>query len=298
MSGETNGATPGDPRQKAQRQCFVITPIGDDSSPTRRAIDGLIAAAIEPALRRHAFSVVAAHRIAKPGSITNQVLDLLLEADLVVANLTDLNPNVMYELAVRHAVRKPVISIAQRGTPLPFDIAPERTIFYTDDMMGVVELRNALAAMVPDAVADEQPDNPIYRVRQTQVMREVTGGDPNSYILDRLDRIESLVLQGLNVRSAMSPVGLTVELPMLGTVPFDEGGPIHFSVEAERAKLEAFQKLLVGSPYISRANVDFMAEGRRKYIITCVEPYGGWEARDHIIDIAGQAEIHPAAITF
>ena len=76
-----------------RKVCFVISPIGDDSTPTRRAIEGLMDAVIEPTLRDLGFEVEVSHRISRTGSITNQVLELILSADLVVANLSELNPN-------------------------------------------------------------------------------------------------------------------------------------------------------------------------------------------------------------
>lgn len=185
-----NAADPDKPKM-----CFVITPIGDDASPTRRAIDGLVDAVIEPTLRGLGFDVEVAHRITKAGSITNQVIELLLSADLVVANLTDLNPNVMYELAVRHAARKPVVILADRVTRLPFDVADERTIFYMNDMAGVPELADKLRVMAGAAVGDEQPDNPIYRGAKALIMRQVAATDADQFILERLDRLESLIMR-------------------------------------------------------------------------------------------------------
>jgi nucleoside 2-deoxyribosyltransferase len=173
--------------------CFVITPIGDDTSPTRRAIDGLVEAVIEPTLLDLGFQVEVAHRISRSGSITNQVLELVLSADLVVANLTDLNPNVMYELAVRHSARKPVITIAEANTRLPFDVADQRTIFYRNDMAGVIELRTTLQAACGEAIQDAEPDNPVYRAAKFQVMREVSPGDTQTFLLDRLDRLETAI---------------------------------------------------------------------------------------------------------
>jgi len=178
-----------------QRMCFVISPIGADASSTRRSIDGLVDAVIEPTLIDLGFAVKVAHRMTNPGSITNQVIELLLSADLVVANLTELNPNVMYELAVRHAARKPVVTIAEVGTALPFDLRDERTIEYRNDMAGVPELQSALASAALEAVEEAEPDNPVYRAAQTQVMREVAPIDNQRFLLERMDRLEGMIQQ-------------------------------------------------------------------------------------------------------
>lgn len=174
-----------------RKKCFIITPIGDDGSAIRRAADGLIRSAIFPVLREMGFDALAAHQMADAGSITRQVIERVLGDDLVIANLTGLNPNVMYELALRHAARKPVVVVAEKGTNLPFDIYTERTIFYSNDMHGAEELKAALPAAVKAAVSDENPDNPVYRAVESKVMREEAKGvTEQQYILTSLERID------------------------------------------------------------------------------------------------------------
>jgi hypothetical protein len=60
---------------------------------------------VAPAAEACGYDTIRADQIAKPGIITSQVIQHLLDDPLVVADLTGWNPNVFYELAIRHAIR-------------------------------------------------------------------------------------------------------------------------------------------------------------------------------------------------
>ncbi|OAB30291.1 hypothetical protein PMSD_21170 [Paenibacillus macquariensis subsp. defensor] len=184
-----------------EKKCFIITPIGGDETNIRRAAEGVIDAAIIPTLVDLGFSVeniAVAHRMPNPGSINRQVIKRILEDDLVITNLTGLNPNVMYELAVRHAARKPVIQICEEGTSLPFDIIEERTIFYKNDMLGVIHLKEKFYDIVLEALKDQNPDNPIYRVAESNLISVEPLTDKDKYLIKRMDTIESILSESLN----------------------------------------------------------------------------------------------------
>lgn len=133
-------------KKKTQQNCFVISPIGPLESDIRRQADKVLKHIIQRSLEPLGFSVMRADAISEPGTINLQILKRIVDSEIVVADLTGTNPNVMYELAIRHAIKKPVILLLKSGEKIPFDIATERTIFYDlGDIDSVENTREELA---------------------------------------------------------------------------------------------------------------------------------------------------------
>lgn len=88
--------------------------------------------------------VFRADEMVAPGRITDQILDAIRHAGLIVADVSDTNPNVLYEIGLAHSLNKPTILISRQGTNLPFDLSGSRVIFYEDDLDGAERLREQL----------------------------------------------------------------------------------------------------------------------------------------------------------
>jgi hypothetical protein len=109
-------------------KCFVIAPIGAAGTDIRMRSDQILKYIIRPVAEECGYGAVRADEITEPGIITTQVIDHVLNDAMVVADLTGNNANVFYELAIRHAIRKPYVQIIQKGERIPFDVAGVRTI--------------------------------------------------------------------------------------------------------------------------------------------------------------------------
>lgn len=245
-----------------KKKCFVITPIGEDGSDIRRHIDGIIRAAIRPALENK-YEVKAAHEFTTIGSINNQVIVNIYEADLVVANLTGLNPNVMYELAIRHALKKPVIMIMEKNNGrLPFDVVAERTIFYINDSQGVLDLRDEIEKV--EAVIDsDKITNPIYDALNTYVSDEslikeiekTHNGDVDvlKVILNKLNSLQD------NIRSVKSEDSIDLNTSNSEKLIVN----IHFENSANQKEVKS----------IIRKILDSTVDTIRKYSLSSVISY-------------------------
>jgi hypothetical protein len=78
----------------------------------RRRSDQLFLHSISPAAAECGYAPVhRADDLGRPGLIATQIMEHLLRSDLVIADLSDHNPNVLYELAVRHFVARPVVQL-------------------------------------------------------------------------------------------------------------------------------------------------------------------------------------------
>lgn len=134
------------------KTCFVIMPIGDQkcedktiitTSELRSKYDNLIKEAISNA--RPNLTIIRSDDIASPGTITLNILDQLMNSDYVVADITYPNPNVFYELGIRHTCRCGTILIREKkNVDVPFDISHSRYIVYEDSTAGLKKLSEEL----------------------------------------------------------------------------------------------------------------------------------------------------------
>lgn len=119
------------------KRCFVISPIGQEGTPEHKHAKDVLDLIIKPAADACGFEAQRADEVVESGRITDQMFRDIVRADLCIAVLTGLNPNVIYELAVAHTVGKPVIALAVKGQPLPFDFKDWRYLPYDFDPAAV-----------------------------------------------------------------------------------------------------------------------------------------------------------------
>lgn len=153
------------------KSCFIVTPIGSEGSEERKHADLIMGSYIEPVVEEFGLTAVRADKIHQTGMITRQIFDYLINAELVIADLSFSNPNVFYELAIRHAMRKPVIQIIRTGDKLPFDINQIRTIHIDlSDVYAAIpqvnivqtELRNQIRKALDNPDQVESPISVFY----------------------------------------------------------------------------------------------------------------------------------------
>lgn len=137
---QTKDIEPGKPAKiNWQKTCFIITPIGEEGSETRKHADLFLSSLIEPSLKEFGLDIVRADKIGSAGMITSQILEYVMKSKLCIVDLSFHNPNAFYEMAIRHACKTPVIQISRRQDKLPFDVNQVRTVVIdTTDIYSLV----------------------------------------------------------------------------------------------------------------------------------------------------------------
>src|SRR5579863_2805959 len=208
-----------------RKRCFIISPIGDLSSDVRTRSELVRKHIILPATKEAGYlddDVIRADQIPQPGIITSQIIQHLYDDDLVIADLTDHNANVFYELAIRHATRKAVVLLIQKGQRIPFDVALNRVIHYNlsdwdSPQACAEELLKQIKAVQNEPLS---ADNPISAAMNFKALME--SSDPTAQILGTLGpRLEAMeyLIQRLTSRldfdfnAYLSPKEVTVTVP-------------------------------------------------------------------------------------
>lgn len=124
-------------RSLAGMSCFVIMPYGRKEDPFSGEVtdfDSVYRDLIKPAALELGLDCKRSDEVNQAGLIHREMIDSIINADVCVVDITTGNPNVMYELGVRHAAWKSgTIIIRRRDNRIPFNIAGMRAMDYDID---------------------------------------------------------------------------------------------------------------------------------------------------------------------
>ena len=154
-----------------KKLCFVIMGFGkktDFSSGRSLDLDMTYRNIIKPAVINAGYECVRADEIQDSGIIDKSMYALLIHADLVIADISTYNPNAIYELGVRHAVKpfSTIIMKEEKGK-IPFDLDHNRIFHYShmEEDIGASEAercQKALISLIGKVTKDKTTDSPLY----------------------------------------------------------------------------------------------------------------------------------------
>jgi len=152
-------------------ECFVIMPIGDEKidpesfSHFNGVYNDVIKASIEYVEKQLGCSITCsrADDIRKSGNVMKQVLQSLADKFIVIADLSDRNPNVFYELGIRHTFFKRSILITDSPGKNPFDVHGYRTVPYKYPNTDLDSFNKDMLGHIKEILdAPTKSDNPVW----------------------------------------------------------------------------------------------------------------------------------------
>lgn len=151
--------------------CFVLMPFGKKMDAAGRVtnFDSVYNKIIAPAVAQAGLEPIRADEEKVGGTIHKPMFERLMLCHYAVADITGANPNVFYELGIRHAMRpRSTVIVFGEGTVLPFDIALVRGIAYKTDGAGepvnVEATLGQIAGQLEAARGNPHDDSPIFQL--------------------------------------------------------------------------------------------------------------------------------------
>jgi hypothetical protein len=138
-------------------------PFSDSNNPLDSKWDDLFDNNIKPAVEKASLGYKCVRSLNPHGNFMRDVVNHLANAEIVIAILTELRPNVMYELGVRNALRRKTILLAEKGSVIPSDLSAFIALYYsTETKQG----RDALVRVIQERLGilnsgEPESDSPV-----------------------------------------------------------------------------------------------------------------------------------------
>ncbi|MEX1252071.1 MAG: hypothetical protein WEA77_12855 [Hyphomonas sp.] len=157
------------------RRCFVIMPFGVRTEPISGRtydFDAVYNRLIEPVVRGLGIECIRSDKVSQAGMIHKEMIEYIVNSELAIVDITMGNPNVMYELGVRHTARRSgTVIIRDAGSNIPFNIAGMRAVDYTvpsgespeeDDILA--ESQSLLESIISNSLDRRTQDSLVHTV--------------------------------------------------------------------------------------------------------------------------------------
>lgn len=168
-----------------EKICFIVTAIGESGTPTRERSDNVYKYLIAPVCEELGYRPVRVDHVNAVDNINETVINYLKTAPMVIADMTEHNPNAFYELGFRQARELPLVPIIKVGERLPFDVITTRTVFYDTDVAKIEESKENLRAKIQSFENFEMPES--------RAERSLTLDDLNDNLTKKLNKILNLL---------------------------------------------------------------------------------------------------------
>jgi len=154
-----------------QKKCFVIMPFGQKENHIDGEIidfDEVYTCLIKPAIESLTIKCVRCDEISEAGWIHAKMFEHIYESELAVVDITSWNPNVFYELGVRHALVKAVtVIIRKKGTWMPYNIQGLNILEYDYDPENpdsIADSIEKIAEIIRNSMRGQKNDSPVHEV--------------------------------------------------------------------------------------------------------------------------------------
>jgi hypothetical protein len=210
---------------KSRKRCFVIMPFsGTSKRHSQEYWTRFFTDFIKPSVENLGYE--CERSIARPRHIIRDILTQLAESDIVLAVLTDFNPNVWYELGVRHTLKNGTIMIIEEGNKPPFDIQEYGFIQYQDSISARTDFEEQLRLFIRSIEKGDRTDSPVRNFLEQRSIKQVLAAPSVQYsplIFESAIALaeQTLLVIGQNLHALTKPRLKEVAFEALRQKPFD-----------------------------------------------------------------------------
>ena len=226
--------------QPEKKTCFVIMPFSDPEGYEPGHFRSIYKYTFEPAIRAAGYDPLRIDDNSVSNLIHGKMMNELISAPMVLCDLSTNNPNVLYELGIRHAFDKPVVLVQEMGQDRIFDIGAITSVEYhptrlyeevvedqqkiTEAILQTANAKNTYSIMSLAMLQSAQPasggsltseDRVEYLLQEVAQMSRKMGNLEKKFVNTKSTDIQPVIVSGYNEERRLEEITQRAELKSL-----------------------------------------------------------------------------------